>query len=295
MIRTITKRAAIAASIVMMLSAVAACSFKRTTEALSAADSAETLAVVGTSVLTLDDMRRALPVNLSPVDSANFVAAYVKTWVSDKLITEVALEKIGSYDEIERLTEEYRRNLIMWKYRELAVRADSSLHISEADVRQYYADHASAMKLRQPQLKGIYIKIESNAPAIAKVKKLYKSTLQKDIEELEKVGLYGAIHYDYFRDEWVPWEQIITKIPAEISASQLRKGYTFELEHDGFTYLLSVSDVLPVGAVMPYESAAPLIRETLEATRLTELDALLRMRLYDQAVAEGKVIINISE
>lgn len=294
MIITVIKRAAIAAGVTMMLTAMAACSFEKASDNAPASNP-DALAIVGSSVLTLDDVRKALPANLSAADSANFVAAYVKTWVSDHLITEVALERIGNSEEIDRLTEEYRRNLIMWKYREMAVRADSSLHVSDADVRKYYDEHISAMKLRQPQLKGIYIKIESNAPAIAKVKKLYKSSLQRDIEELEKVGLYGAIHYDYFRDEWVPWEQIITKIPAEISTSQLRKGYNFEHEHDGFTYLLSVSDVLPEGATMPYESAAPLIRETLEATRLTEVDALLNQRLYEQAVAEGKVIINIAE
>ena len=265
---SIIKRAAIAASVTLMLSAMAACSAEKTSE--TAPLDSSVLAKVGESVLTRSDMQRVLPANLSQADSADFVAAYVKTWVSDRLITEIAVKQLGSPEEVDRLTEEYRRNLIMWKYREMVVRADSALRVSDSDVKAYYDSHAAAMKLRQPQLRGIYIKIESNAPAIAKVKKLYKSANQADIEELEKVGLTGAIHYDYFRDRWIPWEQIITKIPAEISTSQLRKGFSFELDSNGFTYLLSVSDVLPIGAMMPFESAAPIIRETLEATRLTE-------------------------
>ncbi len=290
---SIIKRAAIAASVTLMLSAMAACSAEKTSE--TAPLDSSVLAKVGESVLTRSDMQRVLPANLSQADSADFVAAYVKTWVSDRLITEIAVKQLGSPEEVDRLTEEYRRNLIMWKYREMVVRADSALRVSDSDVKAYYDSHAAAMKLRQPQLRGIYIKIESNAPAIAKVKKLYKSANQADIEELEKVGLTGAIHYDYFRDRWIPWEQIITKIPAEISTSQLRKGFSFELDSNGFTYLLSVSDVLPIGAMMPFESAAPIIRETLEATRLTELDAQLRQRLYEQAAAEGKIIINIPQ
>lgn len=289
----IVKRVATVASAFLMLLAVAACTSGNAVE--EATPDSEVLARVGTSVLTRDDMRRALPANLSEADSADFVAAFVKTWVSDRLITEVAVEQLGSSEEIERLTEEYRRSLIMWKYREMVIRADSALQVSEADVKEYYDRHASAMTLSQPQLRGIYIKIESDAPDIAKVKKLYKSLRQADIEELEKVGLTGAIHYDYFRDRWIPWEQIVTKIPAEIPVSQLRKGFTFELDSDGFTYLLSVSDVLPIGAVMPFESAEPIVRETLEATRLTEINELLSRRLYEQAVAEGKVSINISE
>ena len=281
------KQAAIAAGVAIALTAVAACSMSNTDP--TATMPKDAVARVGRELLKRAEVQQAIPANISAADSATFAEAYIKTWVSDKLITEVALEQIGNTEEIERLTEEYRRNLIMWKYREMAVRTDSALQITEANIRAYYDDHKSELKLSQPQLKGIYIKIESNAPSIAKVKKLYKSAKQDDIEELEKVGLTGAIHYDYFRDQWIPWEQIITKIPTEISPLKLHKGYTLEYESDGFTYLLSVSDLLPIGATMPYEVAAPQIRETLESTRLIILDEHIRERLFEQAKSQGKI------
>lgn len=256
-------------------------------------DGAETtVARVGSAVLTVADVRNATPRGLSTEDSTAFVDAYVNTWISDMLVSEVAARKLRSTDEIEKRVDEYRRQLIMWEYRNMAVAADTAMAITDADVRRYYADHESTLKLTEPMVRGIYIKIETSAPALAEVKRLYKSSRHADIDKLEKVGLRGAIHYDYFRDQWIPWHRIITKIPRDIPASDLRRDYSLEFEADGFTYLLSVSDVLPAGATMPYEAAEPQIRETLDALRRTEVDARLRARLRREAERDGTLVDN---
>lgn len=279
-LRNLIKPAAIGA----MLVPLAACS-SRTPETATA----DVVARVGDATLSREELAKAMPAGLGEADSVAFAEAYVRTWVSDNLITEIAVKHLSNVEEIDRMAEDYRRQLIMWHYRQLMVRSDTSLAIADEQLHDYYDRHASELRLTQPMVRGIYIKMESNSPDLAKVRRLYKSTKQDDIDKLDKVDMHGAIHYDYFRDRWVPWEQIITKIPAEIATSGLRKGYTFELNKDGFTYLLSVSDVLPAGAAMPYEAAEERIRETLEAVRLTELDALLRRRLYDEAAAAGKL------
>lgn len=241
------------------------------------------IARVGTAVLTADQLRRATPAGLSAADSAAFADAYINTWIDDMLISEVAARSLRSTDEIDRKVEEYRRQLIMWEYRNMAVAADTALQIREADIRRYYDDNKASLTLNEPMVRGIYIKIESAAPELAQVRRLYKSPHTADIDKLEKVGLRGAIHYDYFRDRWIPWQQIITKIPTDIDAAKLRPGYALDFESDGFTYLLSVSEVLPAGSAMPYEAAAPRIRETLDAMRRNELDAALRARLRAEA------------
>lgn len=273
------KQAAIGA----ILAPLAACSSSAPEE------NPDVVARVGNATLTSQQLAKAMPAGLTPEDSTAFAEAYVRTWVSDNLITEIAVEHLGNIDEIDRMVDDYRRQLIMWHYRQLMVRSDTALAITDAQLHDYYDAHAAELKLQQPMVRGIYVKMESNSPDLAKVKKLYKSTKQDDIDKLDKVDMHGAIHYDYFRDRWVPWEQIITKIPAEIPTSGLHPGYTFEFSKDGFTYLLSLSEVLAAGTRMPYEAAEPQMREALEALRLIEVDAKLRQRLYDEAQAAGKL------
>ncbi len=245
------------------------------------------IARIGGEVLTDADLQRATPAGMSEVDSVAFVDAYINNWVADRLISHEAARLIKDTDEIDRLTDEYRRDLIMWEYRRMAVSADPEQQLTDADIRDYYSAHPSQMTLDAPMVRGIYIKMESDDPELKTVRQLYASAESDDIDRLEKIGLKSAIHYDYFRDKWLPAEQILTKIPADLTAANLRKGMKFETERDGFTYLLSVSDLLAAGETMPLEAAEPRIRETLDAIRRSTLDAKLLARLRSEALKSG--------
>lgn len=278
---TTTIRAAIVAGALGALTAIAACSDRGGD--LGPND----LARIGTETLTCADLARSMPSGLSAADSTAFADAFVNNWITDRLIMQVAARHIRNTDEIDRRVEQYRRDLIIWEYRRMAVNADTALAISDADAHAYYDAHPELMKLDSPMVRGIYIKMESDAEALAEVRSLYASPDRNDIDRLEKVGLKGAIHYDYFRDQWIPARQIIDKIPREIKTTDLRKGYKLDADIDGFTYLLSVSDILPAGETIPFEAAEHHIRETLEAIRRTEADARIRRRLLDEALESG--------
>lgn len=265
--------------------ALSACSHKET----ELADGE--IARIGGEVLTDADIRAVTPAGLAEVDSVAFVDAYVNSWIADRLILHEAARQIKDYDEIDRLSQQYRRDLIMWEYRTLAVNSDPDLQLSDADIEAYYEAHPGQMKLDSPMVRGIYLKLESDDPALRTIRQLYASPNQNDIDRLEKAGLKSAIHYDYFRDKWIPAQQVITKIPAELTAADLHKGLKYEAERDGFTYLLSISDVLPIGATMPLEAAVPQIRETLDAIRRTELDSRLMSRLRAEALANGSLLL----
>lgn len=253
---------------------------------------ADIVAAVGQKELTASELRKAMPAGLSPADSAAFTDAFISTWISDRLISEVAARNIHNLDEIDRLTEEYRRRLIMLEYRRLKVSEDSTLLVTAPEIEAYYKAHGHAMKSSEPMVRGIYIKIANDANRLNDVRRWYKSPDTKDIEKLEKVGLTDAIHYDYFRDRWIGAGQIVNKIPADIRPESLRQGYTLELSEGGFTYLLSVSDMLPAGSQLPYEAAEPIIREKLNTSKKVAADALLRERLYREADDEGLIYIS---
>ena len=64
-------------------------------------------------VLYLDEIKRAMPDGLtSSEDSAVFIENYKRKWASDKLLYSQALNNVGNTDEINTLTEAYRKELI---------------------------------------------------------------------------------------------------------------------------------------------------------------------------------------
>ncbi len=252
------------------------------------------MAAVGTAVLTSAEVRDALPAGLSPDDSARFVKAYVNSWIDSRLISEIASREVDMED-IDRLTDDYRSQLIMQQYCRRMFEAHAA-SLPDDSLRAYYDNHRTDFTLERPLVKGVYLKVPDDAKNLRILRKLYRSDRPNDIDRLEKEVLSSAIHYDYFRDRWVEWEQIETRVPADFGADPTswlnpgkRNGQTLDISAGGFTYLLRITDVLPTGAPMPYPTAKPLIVQRMLASQRRAYEAELLRDLRERATADGSL------
>ncbi|MDE6428389.1 MAG: hypothetical protein K2K59_05495, partial [Muribaculaceae bacterium] len=98
------------------------------------------IAGVGDKILTADLIAAAIPPGLSKGDSARWADNFIDQWIINELLNEVATKNITNLDEIDRLTEEYRRNLIIDEYRRLKLEQDTSLAITRAQIEDFYAN-----------------------------------------------------------------------------------------------------------------------------------------------------------
>lgn len=251
---------------------------------------ADAVATVGNEAITHADIATAMPAGLSATDSVTFAKAYVRAWIERHLVEQVAAEEVDM-EEIDRMTADYRSELIMAQYRRaMAGQADG--FFAEDSLKAYFDTHKGDFRLERPLIKGIYLKVPDDAPNLNTIRKLYKSARPDDIDRLEKAANSSAIHYDYFRDTWVDLEQIETRIPIDFTSATLAKvigKHPIDVTSQGFVYLLSISDVLPAGSIMPFETARPLVQERLLALRRRAYDKKLMKDLYNQAVADGTV------
>lgn len=251
------------------------------------------LAKLGSATLTAEDVHRAMPGGLSPEDSVKFVRAFVGTWIDSHLITDVAADKIDMTD-IDRLTEEYRRSLIMLEYRRLMFESHAK-EIPDDSIQVYYDSHKSDFVLERPLVRGVYIKIANDAKNLRTIKRLYQSKKHNDIDQLEKEVIGSAVNYDYFRDKWIDWEQIETRIPFDFGTNPNNwpsAHKNLETSSNGFTYLLLITDVLPVGSSMPLDAARHEITERLLNRNRRAYDAQLQRELYQEALDKGRLKIS---
>lgn len=276
--------------IALVLSLLAASCGRRADEVPS-----DVLARVGDDVFTGADLRAAMPAGLGADDSVAFAKAYVRNWVNTHLVERVAASEVDM-EQIERLTREYRDELIMTQYRRAMSRQAQDGEFAEDSLRAYYEAHKDDFKLERPLVKGVYLKVPDDAPNLAQIRRLYRSDKPGDIDKLEKAALGTAIHYDYFRDSWIDWEQIENRIPldnASGDASDIVHRRYIEIESQGFTYLLCISDYLAAGSAMPYEAARLLVRDRLLNLRRRSYDNRLLNDLYQRALDDGLLQINI--
>lgn len=252
---------------------------------------ADVLVVAGNGTLTRSQLHAAMPAGLSSEDSTTFARAYIREWIDARLIADVAAEEVDR-DEIERLVDEYRNGLIMAQYRRAMARKAGDGIFADDTLRAYYDAHPDDYVLDRPLVKGIYLKVPDDTKNLATLRRLYKSEQPADIDRLEKAALGEAIHYDYFRDRWIDWEQIETRIPVDFSAADMASIMAHkpvDVTSGGFVYLLSVSDCLPAGSPMPFEAAKPYIRERLLSLSRIEYDKRLRNELLNNALTDGTV------
>ena len=255
---------------------------------------ADALVTIGNKSLTRSELSVHIRPGLSAADSTELARAFIRSWIDAQLVAEVASAEVDM-DEVERLTAEYRNELIKAQYRRVMASQASPGIFAEDPLMAYYNSHLSDFVLERPMLKGIYIKVPDQARELPSLRRLYKSDRPDDIDKLEKAALSAAVHYDYFRDRWVDSEQIDKRIPIDFDGAdgaKIAARKPIEISSGGFTYLLSVSDYLAAGATMPYEAARPLVRERLLAARRIAYDATLRNALFSRAIEEGTIRFN---
>ena len=256
---------------------------------------ANLVARVGKQRLMREELDRAITPGLSAEDSTAFARAYVKSWVDARVMTEVASRNISDMSAIDRMVDDYRNELIAWEYSRLMFDHHSETDFPTDTIEAYYQRESKRFVLDRPLVKGVYIKIADNSPVLARVRKLYKSTRDADIDRLEKQDLQGVIHYDYFRDRWVDWEQIETRIPGDFGDSPdafVANHKHYEISSNGFTHLLEITEYLPTGSPMPIERARTLIIRDLYNLNRQVYDTRLRMELLSKGLEDGTVVIN---
>lgn len=246
---------------------------------------------VGESWLTRADLRRDMPAGLSADDSLKFARAYIAGWVDSRIIAEIASSEVDM-DEIDRLTADYRNELIMNAYRSRMAAEAVDGSFSGDSLRAFYDAHRADFVTVHPMVRGVYIKIPSDSRKLPVIRRLYTSDKQGDIDRLEKEVLGSAIHYDYFRDRWVDWEQIESRIPHDFGsggvAAAVARG-KFDVTESGFTYLLEITDYLPAGSELPFDAALPAIRERVLTRRHRDFDRRMRRELRERAAADGHI------
>ncbi len=269
--------------------ALSACLFTACRSGLQGNEDA--LVQIGDVSLSWQEVAEAMPENLSPADSAAFVEQFIRRWVGEALLYRQAEKNIPDLERIEALTEQYRRDLIIFEYRKRLLSERVESDYSEEELQDYYSRHASQFKLRTPIVKGLFLKVPQNTPDVAHLKKWYSTSTPAAVENIEKYVLKNAVVYEYFYDKWIPFEEIANNIPYDFGnpATFLKEKKKLELNKEGYWYLLNLTDYSLAGEVMPYEFARTQIQEILINNNRLIFNQELEEELFREADAAGDI------
>ena len=259
-------------------------------------DQTDVLASMEGHQLHRAEVESLIPRAASAADSLLIAENYVKKWVKEQLVYEVAERNLSDEKmEIDQLVEDYRRSLIRYRYQERLVNERLKTDISEQDKLQFYEKNPRLFTLEQGLIKGLFLKIPVDAPGLVDVKKWYKSSDEAALEKIEKYSVQNATIYEYFYDKWVDFDEVMDNIPIYVSdpATFLKGHKQVEVADSSYCYLLNIAEYLVPGQTEPYESASPRIVEMLVNQRKVDFLRNFEDELYNEAVQKGKVIFPV--
>lgn len=247
---------------------------------------------IGDKILTREELRENIPSFLNPEDSILATEHYIKVWISDNLLYNVAQKNIIDQDNIELLVENYRKSLIIYQYQEQLVSEKLSKEISDETLLDYHKNNKDKFKLDRSLIKGLFLRVPVDAPQIEQIRIWYKSVSPASLVNIEKYSLQYSANYDYFFDNWIDLGELMNKWPiGNINEPNYIKSNRFiEQKDDKYYYFLHITDFLLPGDDAPFEYAKSTIKEILVNQKKIEFLRETEADLYKKALGSGQII-----
>lgn len=238
-------------------------------------------------------IEQIIPPNVNKKDSEELANNFIKNWATNVLMYERAKQNIEDISEIEKLVEEYRKTLIIHAYQQKLIQQRLSTDISEEEIKSFYEKFGNQIVLNESYVKGLLLVVPISAPQLNEVRKWVQQPTVKSLENIEKYRLKNAISYEYFMNKWVPFLEILKKIPLELTrtpAEFLSANVFVETSDSTQIYLLKIQEYLNQGDKKPYELAKEEIKDILRHQQEVALIKQFENDLYNDALTKKKII-----
>lgn len=253
-------------------------------------------AQVGRSILSVNEVRMQVPMGYTGADSAAFVRDYIDRWVDEHIMYEQGLRNLPDIDKLNQQADDYRRDLIAQTYENELVRQRVSANITDEECQAFYDKYQKQLRVEQPIIQGVFIKILLNSSKLKEIQGWLKSLNDGKtdcIEEFDQYGTHRAADYDNFFDQWVDMYRLTDKLPATVvDAASFLKCKTYEMKDDDYYYLFVIKDYRLAGEIQPYEFAKQDIFEILVQQRRMAARKNLVEQMKSDGLRSGFVKVN---
>ena len=244
--------------------------------------------------LYLSAIHDIFPENISSPDSILILQNFVDKWVKKQVILQKAeLNLTENQKDVRQQLDEYRSSLLIYKYEQSLIAQKLDTVISQAEVQAYYDENPSNFSLDGHIVKSLFIKLPVDAPNLYRIRQLYKSEREGDFQQLESYCYQYAIKYDYFNEDWVPFESIARELPNEIRSPErfLRYNRYIEQQDSLYRYLVNLREYHLSGTVAPLPYVQAKIRTIILNKRKVRFINDLKNNIYMDALNKGDFTI----
>lgn len=230
------------------------------------------------------NIEKKIPKNLSKEDSLVLRQSLINTWATEQLLLYKAKINIeDENDEINKLVENYRKELIIDKYKQAVLQQNLDTVLQDEDIVKYYEKNKSVYKLNEDLIQLRYIHFSKDLNDKKEIIKLFKS---KDKESLmELINMELEFNSFNFNDSiWISLNSAKKKLPFMNLENKIKKNKFIQKEDSLGVYLVAVKNVLKRNEIAPKSYVLPLIRQMILHQRKLELTKKIEQTLVNDAI-----------
>jgi hypothetical protein len=252
------------------------------------------IAEAGAKKLYLSEIKEYLQ-NLSSEDSLTILTDYVNRWAKNQAVLMHAENNLSEEEKnIDKEIDDYRTSLLTHKYEQAYIRTRMDTAVSQAEIEQFYNSNPDNFQLTGLLVKAVYIKAANNFKNLDRIRQLYRSNREKDIEELEKIAIGGVEAYSVFNGEWTRLSEIATLLPGTEEAYENRiiRMKSIEDSDDRYTYFVKINDISMKGTLAPLEHVKSDIKDIIINHRKINLIRQMENAVFNDAMNRNEIKIN---
>jgi len=229
------------------------------------------VARVNDKYLSQEDLAEAMPKDLVGKDSLLYRNNYIKIWATKELLLEKARINVEDDNgEIEALILDYRKELLIDRYKKALLQQELDTVITETDINDYYEANKNVYKLNEDLVQLKYIHFNKDMADKKVLVDLFKSDDPEDLDELVEREL--EFYSFSFNDSiWVAYRDVEKKLTFLKDEKNIKKKQYIQKEDSLGVYLLAVKDLRQRNEIAPLNYVVPTIRQMILHKRKLEL------------------------
>lgn len=240
-----------------------------------------------TKTLDLDDLKLALPKDLTGKDSVGFVKNYINQWIRQEILINKAEQNLSNDDKnFDKEIEDYKNSLVIYAFEKALVEQKLDTTVSVVEIEKYYKENPANFELKDNIIKVNYIKIQKKAPKVDKAKIWFRLTNEKDQKQLKDYCIQYADNF-YFDDEsWLLFDDLLKEIPIKTYNQEqfLENNRFVELQDADFLYLVNIKGFKIKDSVSPLSFETENIKNIIINKRKMKLIEQMKENLYNEAL-----------
>ncbi len=245
--------------------------------------------------LYLEDIKDIIPLNSTKEDSLMILRSKADLWVRKQtFLNRAEINLSEEQKDIDYIVNEYKESLLIEKYKQEYIKQHLDTVVTEAESEKYYNEYPESFTLNNDIVKAYFFKFFESEKADEFRNYFYTNNKNTDSLMID-FAENNAEEYIDFTDKWYDLSVISDLLPVSSNdiESAVNQSKRIQTRDENYFYFILIKDFKSKGSLMPFTYADNRIKTILLNKRKIELINNLENKIYQNAVKNGRIKINI--